>query len=268
MAAERKERGAFLAEYVGEVVDEPTMERRLGDASSAQEQHFYMMELSNGLYVDSRTKGNFTRFVNHCCDPNAECQSWRVGAETRVAIFAVQTIEPGDEITYDYKWFSKRRYACHCGAARCKGFFGGDDTTLSTAGSDDESGEVLDGAGAAGGRPVRNRREAGGELMQHGGAAVSGSGGGSFRRGRGGAAQRENAVALWRTGGEVLHEVPPAPFASLRAARRAGVALIGSLLRPSDADADTENARVSGLGSDKGKSETISGGDSGSESGI
>lgn len=146
VATEPKEKGDFLAEYVGEVVDEKMMEQRLGEASSAQEQHFYMMQLSNRLYIDSRSKGNFTRFVNHCCDPNAECQTWKVGGEDRVAIFARKAIRPGEELTYDYKWFSKRKYACHCGAANCRGYFGGDDSTLSTAGSDDEGEHVLDGS--------------------------------------------------------------------------------------------------------------------------
>lgn len=33
---------------------------------------FYIMELEKGVYVDGKFKGNYSRFINHSCEPNCE----------------------------------------------------------------------------------------------------------------------------------------------------------------------------------------------------
>ena len=65
-----------------------------------------------GEYVES--------FINHSCDPNAGV-TWNGDIATLVAI---QNIEPGEEITFDYGTVNPPgdnfTFSCSCGAANCR----------------------------------------------------------------------------------------------------------------------------------------------------
>lgn len=39
-----------------------------------EHKHHYFMALRNGAVIDATTHGNFSRFINHSCDPNAITQ--------------------------------------------------------------------------------------------------------------------------------------------------------------------------------------------------
>jgi len=75
--------------------------------------------------IEAGVGGNAARFVNHACQPN--CES--VIEDHRVFIEAVRTIEPGEELTYDYQIQREvddppdvdAIFACRCGSARCRG---------------------------------------------------------------------------------------------------------------------------------------------------
>jgi hypothetical protein len=64
-----------------------------------------------------------SRWINHSCDPNTmvdtawEPQARRVRAWWR----ALRTIEPGEELTYDYAFAAEVAEPCRCGAATCRG---------------------------------------------------------------------------------------------------------------------------------------------------
>lgn len=75
-------------------------------AAAAGEQAFYVMNLDAGLVIDARYKGNVSRLINSSCAPNCEAQKWTDMAtgEPRIGIFALQNIELGQELTYDYKF--------------------------------------------------------------------------------------------------------------------------------------------------------------------
>lgn len=90
--------GSFLLEYAGEVIDQKELEVRMEAARAANEPCYYIMELSQGLYIDARRKGNLARLLNSSCDPNCETQKWHDAAtgEPRVGIFAKRDIEPGE----------------------------------------------------------------------------------------------------------------------------------------------------------------------------
>lgn len=66
--------GAFLFEYVGEVLDPKEFRRRAKDYAKDKNQHYYFMALKNDSIIDATIKGNISRFINHSCDPNAETQ--------------------------------------------------------------------------------------------------------------------------------------------------------------------------------------------------
>mmetsp|Transcript_21384 Transcript_21384/g.64125 ORF Transcript_21384/g.64125 Transcript_21384/m.64125 type:complete len:1271 (-) Transcript_21384:161-3973(-) len=123
-------RGTFVVEYVGEVLDSKELDTRMAHARAIGEEHFYIMELDNGLFVDARYRGNQARLLNSSCDPNCETQKWHDAAtgEARIAIFARRDIAPGEELTYDY-FFEHygtvaqlgSSFRCMCGAKNCRG---------------------------------------------------------------------------------------------------------------------------------------------------
>lgn len=72
--------------------------------------------------IDSAWRGNWTRYINHSCDPNTQSQSQNVGMRTEILVEAIRDIEFGEEITIDYShdYFISQRFACKCGVKTCK----------------------------------------------------------------------------------------------------------------------------------------------------
>ncbi|CAN0354732.1 unnamed protein product, partial [Discosporangium mesarthrocarpum] len=60
-------KGSLVGEYVGEVIDEATMEHRMQEQRRLHphDNDVYMMELGAGLFVDAKDKGNPMRLINH-----------------------------------------------------------------------------------------------------------------------------------------------------------------------------------------------------------
>jgi hypothetical protein len=81
------------------------------------------MELSSGLFVDGKRKGNMSRFINHACDPNCELVRWVVKGRTRIGIFAMKDIKENEPLSYDYQFDTQEAdtFRCGCGAATCRG---------------------------------------------------------------------------------------------------------------------------------------------------
>lgn len=77
MAKEAIPAGAFVVEYTGEVIPEKERWERMMSARKRGAVHFYIMELSKGLYIDAEHIGSNARFMNSSCDPNCETQKWK-----------------------------------------------------------------------------------------------------------------------------------------------------------------------------------------------
>ena len=73
-------------------------------------------------------QGNISRFINHSCDPNAETQKWTVNGELRVGFFSKRAIQPGEEVSFDYKYerYGNVAQKCFCGSKQCRGWLGGE----------------------------------------------------------------------------------------------------------------------------------------------
>jgi hypothetical protein len=75
--------------------------------------------------IDGGVGGNDARFINHGCDPNCESTTLK----KRIYVAAVRTIQPGEELAYDYQIGRDpddppdvdEIFACRCGAAKCRG---------------------------------------------------------------------------------------------------------------------------------------------------
>ncbi|XP_030621396.1 histone-lysine N-methyltransferase, H3 lysine-36 and H4 lysine-20 specific [Chanos chanos] len=119
-------KGAFVSEYVGEVIDEEECRARIKHAQENDICNFYMLTLDKDRIIDAGPKGNQARFMNHSCQPNCETQKWTVNGDTRVGLFALEDIPTGVELTFNYnlECLGNGKTVCKCGASNCSGFLG------------------------------------------------------------------------------------------------------------------------------------------------
>ena len=111
--------GEFVIEYVGRVLtnEEWNNSVKVGP-------HNYSMELDEHRVIDSTDSDHQSRFINHSCDPNMECQRWIVSGEDRIGFFAITDIKVDSELTFNYRYASVVEDECHCGAPNCRGWLG------------------------------------------------------------------------------------------------------------------------------------------------
>jgi hypothetical protein len=121
-ALKRIRKGTRVIEYTGERVSHAEADRRYDD-STMKRHTTYLFVVNGRTVVDATSSGNEARFINHSCAPN--CESLIDG--TRIFIEAIRTIEPGEELVYDYRFErtgepgEEKRYICKCGAPTCRG---------------------------------------------------------------------------------------------------------------------------------------------------
>ena len=84
---------------------------------------FYIMALENVFFIDSKLKGNESRFINHSCDPNCRLERWNVQGRTHIGIFAIRNIEAGDFLSYDNRLETPEEsiFGCECSSISCRG---------------------------------------------------------------------------------------------------------------------------------------------------
>jgi len=80
----------------------------------------YLFEVNSRWTIDGSTRRNVARYINHSCRPNAETDI----KKHTISISAIKTIQPGDEITYNYgrDYFNAfiKEHGCRCAACRKK----------------------------------------------------------------------------------------------------------------------------------------------------
>jgi len=117
-ATKKIKKGTKIIRYFGPLLDSKNKKHDGIDNK-------YLFEINNRWTIDGSIRKNIARYINHACRPNAESD---VNSRKRkVVIRAIKTIQPGDEINYDYgtdyfKIFLKP-IGCkcdHCEAKRAK----------------------------------------------------------------------------------------------------------------------------------------------------
>lgn len=71
--------------------------------------------LDDEIAIDGAVGGDETAYINHCCEPNAFMRR----AGDRIVFFALRDIEPGEEITINYR-DPEHPEVCRCGARACR----------------------------------------------------------------------------------------------------------------------------------------------------
>jgi hypothetical protein len=123
-AARRIRKGTRIVEYLGDRITHEQADARYA-AKGQDDGHTFLFVASDRVVIDAGVGGNDARFINHSCDPNCET----VIENERVFIEAIRTIQPGEELGYEYglTWETTddpdelANYACRCGAAKCRG---------------------------------------------------------------------------------------------------------------------------------------------------
>jgi len=123
-ALRRIRKGTRVVEYLGERVSHEEADRRY-ETKDATDAHTFLFIVDSKTVIDAGVGGNDARFLNHSCKPN--CES--VIESRRVFIEAIRTIQPGEEMTYDYQIQREdddppgieEVFACHCGFPECRG---------------------------------------------------------------------------------------------------------------------------------------------------
>ena len=125
-ALRRIRKGTRILEYTGERISNKEADRRYDD-DNMKRHHTFLFTLDSKTCIDGsiRTGGGDASFINHSCDPNCEA----VITGRKIFIHALHTIEPGDELAYDYQYERtgkgdaklEKFYICKCGAPNCRG---------------------------------------------------------------------------------------------------------------------------------------------------
>jgi SET domain-containing protein len=94
--------------------------RLISNEEADKRDNRYMFEVNSRWTVDGSNRRNLARYFNHSCRPNAESDV----KGHKVIIVARKTIQPGEEITYDYgkDYFDifLRPIGCKCDKCREK----------------------------------------------------------------------------------------------------------------------------------------------------
>lgn len=110
-AQEPIRKGTMVIEYTGELITNDEADRRGGK---------YLFNVGSKWTVDGKGRENTARYINHSCRPNCEART----KGTRIFIYAIRNIRPGEELCYDYgkEYFDEfiKPHGCKCGHCRAK----------------------------------------------------------------------------------------------------------------------------------------------------
>ena len=123
-ALRRIRKGTTVMEYLGDRVSHAQADARY-EHKDPKDNHTFLFTVDAKTVIDGGVGGNDARYINHGCDPNCESASFK----RRIFIEAIRTIQPGEELSYDYQIQRDADdapdvdevFACRCGAVSCRG---------------------------------------------------------------------------------------------------------------------------------------------------
>ena len=97
-----------IIDYAGELVRNDQCGER--EARYLQDGCIWVFRVNRRWSRDAAVGGNIARFINHSCTPNC----WWEVVDTTIWIRAARTIQPGEELTYDYATIGDKTIRCRC----------------------------------------------------------------------------------------------------------------------------------------------------------
>lgn len=114
-ATKKIKKGSKIIRYFGPMLDSKNKKHDAIDNK-------YLFEITKRWTIDGSVRKNIARYINHACKPNAESDVSK--KKLRVDIRAIKTIQPGEEINYDYgtDYFKEflKPIGCKCDACEKK----------------------------------------------------------------------------------------------------------------------------------------------------
>ncbi|GKA97846.1 histone-lysine N-methyltransferase SUVR5 isoform X1 [Tanacetum coccineum] len=137
-AGEPINRGTFVCEYVGEVIDEQEANKRrrrygregcgfIFEVDARVNDMSRLIEGEASYAIDATKHGNVSRYINHSCSPNLENHQVLIESldsqMSHIGLYASRNIVEGEELSFDYmhKAPPDAGCQCKCGAANCRG---------------------------------------------------------------------------------------------------------------------------------------------------
>ena len=123
-ALKRVEKGQFVMEYTGELIDEKVYKIRQVEYQNSGFTYVFGLRVQPKMFIDSTYCGNLSRFVNHSCEPNVVAHQVIHFGEVKVFYYALTNIKFGEEIFLDYGVVeaSEPGLTCRCGSDSCRGY--------------------------------------------------------------------------------------------------------------------------------------------------
>ena len=124
-------KGERVVRYKGKVRTHDQVDETYGDMD--ENGHTFLFTLNDDYVIDANIDGNVARWINHSCAPNCEAvieeNAKGKAHKDKVFIEAIRTIQPGEELTYNYGIVlgephtakAKKLWGCKCGSRQCTG---------------------------------------------------------------------------------------------------------------------------------------------------
>src|SRR5258708_37043862 len=97
-AARRIRKGTTVIEYLGDRVSHDEADARY-ENKDPNDNHTFLFTVNSKIVIDGGVGGNEARYINHGFHPNGTSPT----ANNRIYVEAIRTIQPGEEMTYDYQ---------------------------------------------------------------------------------------------------------------------------------------------------------------------
>ena len=107
-AGERITKNTRIVDYAGELIRNTKSAPR--EARYLEQGCIWVFRVNRRWSRDAAVGGNIARLINHSCRPNC----WWEVVGTTIWIRASRTIEPGEELTYDYATVGDKTIQCCC----------------------------------------------------------------------------------------------------------------------------------------------------------